>query len=495
MRASWRNAAARLGNLANTYERVEGIMRRWHRLGRKGARLSVAIAVVASTSVLSVGPALADTFTPPPGEIPPKETDFTDPIGVQQFDPALGTLNSMTISLTATVTGEMGYENTSTTSGSDGTIEMNAQVSVWLASDPASVITVASPTSSEAFSLAVFDGIIDFGGTSGVFFADINETDTVTATLTDPAALAAATGTGTLDFEVEAVGTTAFTGSSGNESTRFGLLAGATVTVTYDYQPPVEPAIDIEKATNGEDADTPEDAVSLLVGDAITWEYVVTNTGNVDLTNVVVTDDQGVAVSCPQDTLVVAESMTCTGTGVAVQGSYANVGTVTGTAPDESTVSDSDPSHYITVIVGQLAIMIDKTPDLQSLVLEAVGVGKTATWTITVTVPDTSVDLVNVEVTDPEAPNCDRVIGDLAAGETFQYTCTRANVTDGFTNVATVTGEDGAGGSARDDDDAVVEVRIVDTGAESSQELLIFGLLLLGAGVLLVASRSERRKG
>ncbi|MCH8869786.1 MAG: hypothetical protein IIC85_08745, partial [Chloroflexi bacterium] len=78
----------------------------------------------------------------------------------------------------------------------------------------------------------------------------------------------------------------------------------------------------------------------------ILWSYVVTNTGDVDLTGVTVTDDQGVAVTCPLTALAVGESMTCTATGTAVEGQYANVGTTDGTAPDGTVVTDEDPSHY-----------------------------------------------------------------------------------------------------------------------------------------------------
>ncbi len=76
------------------------------------------------------------------------------------------------------------------------------------------------------------------------------------------------------------------------------------------------------------------------------WTYVVTNTGDVDLTGVSVVDDQGVTVTCPQDTLAVGESMTCTASGIAVKGQYANLGTTEGTAPDGTVVTDTDPSHY-----------------------------------------------------------------------------------------------------------------------------------------------------
>ncbi|MCB1877244.1 MAG: RICIN domain-containing protein, partial [Chromatiales bacterium] len=105
------------------------------------------------------------------------------------------------------------------------------------------------------------------------------------------------------------------------------------------------PAIAIEKATNGEDADTPTGPV-VTVGSTVTWTYVVSNIGNVPLSNVAVSDDQGVSVACPSTTLAVGASMTCTGSGIAQAGQYANIGSVTGIAPNGQTVSDSDPSHY-----------------------------------------------------------------------------------------------------------------------------------------------------
>jgi hypothetical protein len=111
-----------------------------------------------------------------------------------------------------------------------------------------------------------------------------------------------------------------------------------------------EPAIALEKHTNGEDADTAPGPV-LTVGDPVTWTYLVTNIGNVALTNVTVTDDQGVAVTCPKTTLQPGESMTCTAQGVAEAGQYANLGTAEGEGGG-ITVSDTDPSHYFGEAVG-----------------------------------------------------------------------------------------------------------------------------------------------
>lgn len=109
--------------------------------------------------------------------------------------------------------------------------------------------------------------------------------------------------------------------------------------------------LEIEKTTNGEDADSAP-GPSILVGDPVVWEYTLTNIGVVPLSDIVVSDDQGVAVSCPATTLAAGASMTCTGNGVATLGQYSNLGTATATwtAPTASgTTTVSDPSHYIGV--------------------------------------------------------------------------------------------------------------------------------------------------
>ena len=130
------------------------------------------------------------------------------------------------------------------------------------------------------------------------------------------------------------------------------LAPGDHVTCTFTNErtppPPVDPdnpAIDIEKATNGNDADTWDEAKIIPKGDLVTWTYVVKNTGDVALTNVNVTDDKLGNITCPKDTLAVGESMTCTVTGTAGGVDYANVGAVSGFYRGV-TVTDSDPSHY-----------------------------------------------------------------------------------------------------------------------------------------------------
>ncbi|MEO1576919.1 MAG: SdrD B-like domain-containing protein, partial [Pseudomonadota bacterium] len=144
------------------------------------------------------------------------------------------------------------------------------------------------------------------------------------------------------------------------------------------------PGISLEKSTNGEDADTPT-GPEIPVGGSVTWTYFVVNTGNVTLTDIVVIDDQGVSVSCPSTSLEPGVSMTCTGTGTAVAGQYANLGTVTGTPPVGDPVTDSDPSHYFGTMA---AIDIEKATngeDADSPTGPFIATGDAVNWTYVVT--------------------------------------------------------------------------------------------------------------
>jgi len=132
----------------------------------------------------------------------------------------------------------------------------------------------------------------------------------------------------------------------GHGDAAIGEPVPADITKVFDAScQVVEPALRITKSTNGEDANEAP-GPSIKVGNTVTWTYLVTNNSLVPLANVIVTDDKGVSVNCGgKTTLAAGESMTCTGTGVAVAGQYVNVGTATADSPTGQ-VSHSDPSHY-----------------------------------------------------------------------------------------------------------------------------------------------------
>lgn len=111
-----------------------------------------------------------------------------------------------------------------------------------------------------------------------------------------------------------------------------------------------EPDITLTKKTNQQDiasAPGPE----LVVGDSVTWDYVVQNTGNVNLTSLQVVDDQVGTITCPSTVLASGESMTCTASGTVTAGQYHNQATVTARHPSGS-VSDSDESWYYGIQPG-----------------------------------------------------------------------------------------------------------------------------------------------
>ncbi|MCL1593938.1 MAG: DUF11 domain-containing protein, partial [Actinomycetia bacterium] len=109
------------------------------------------------------------------------------------------------------------------------------------------------------------------------------------------------------------------------------------------------PGITIDVATNGP-GESPSDGPTINAGDQVTWTYTITNTGNVTLNGVVVSDSVIGAVTGCGTTIAPGSSSSCTATGTAetsaVGDPYTNTGTATGTPPVGTAVSHSDSSSY-----------------------------------------------------------------------------------------------------------------------------------------------------
>jgi hypothetical protein len=145
--------------------------------------------------------------------------------------------------------------------------------------------------------------------------------------------------------------------------TGVGVFSGVPLRAeNSDHYYGAQPAIDIEKATNGDDADTPTGPVLEVkaTGTTVTWTYVVTNPGNVPLANVVVTDDNGTPGHPADDfqpdfmggdtngngLLDLDETWQYQAIGWARVGLYGNAATATAVDPIGQIVDDMDPSHY-----------------------------------------------------------------------------------------------------------------------------------------------------
>jgi hypothetical protein len=210
--------------------------------------------------------------------------------------------------------------------------------------------------------------------------------------------------------------------------------------------------IDIEKSTNGEDADDPP-GPTIPVGDPVLWEYEVTNTGDEDLQNVTVTDDQGVTVTCPQTTLPVGESMTCTANGTAVEGQYANLGMATADDPAGNQVTDEDPSHYLGVSGASIDIeKLTNGEDADDPPGPTIPVGDPVFWDYLVT-NDGAADLVNVVVEDDQGVSVSCPQTTLAVGETMTCTANGTAVEGQYANLGTATGDDATTGETVSDQD------------------------------------------
>ena len=186
-------------------------------------------------------------------------------------------------------------------------------------------------------------------------------------------------------------------------------------------------ALALKKLTNG--AEAPD----IRVGTAITWTYLVKNVGNVIVSGISVTDDQGVSVTCPKSVLAIDEEMTCSGTGVATEGWYRNLGTASGFFEQTPVIAQDSSTYY----GSAPSIDVQKTPDTQVVVQ-----GQSASFTITVSNTG-NIPLTNVVVTDPLVPTCDRSFATLAIAEVQTFTCVLANPQSSFTNLVTVTANTG----------------------------------------------------
>jgi hypothetical protein len=209
--------------------------------------------------------------------------------------------------------------------------------------------------------------------------------------------------------------------------------------------------IAIQKLTNGQDANTPP-GPTIAVGAAVSWSYLVTNTGEVELRGVTVTDDRGVGVVCPKAVLAPGEAMTCAGAGVAAACQYRNLGAVTASTGDGEIVSAEDPSHYF----GQhhAGIALEKRTngeDADQPPGPGIPVGGPVTWTFIVTNTG-DVTLADVAVFDDRdaAVSCPKTT--LQPGETMTCTASGKAMAGQYSNVGAVTAKPPCGEPVRAED-------------------------------------------
>jgi len=243
-----------------------------------------------------------------------------------------------------------------------------------------------------------------------------------------------------------------------------GITNDATATGTPPSGPPItsppstvaipapeDPEISLVKSA------TP--AVVTAAGQTISYSFLVENTGNVTLTDPIVTEGfftgsgQMSAVSCPATaSMSPGAHLTCTATYAVTQadvdaGSVTNVATATGTPPSGPPVT-SPPSVATVAADSNASITIEKSADLTTLT----AAGQTITYSFLVTNTG-NVTLADIQVDEQQfsgtgsvsTVNCPAGATALAPGAavtcTASYTATQADIdAGGVTNSATATG-------------------------------------------------------
>ena len=248
------------------------------------------------------------------------------------------------------------------------------------------------------------------------------------------------------------------------------LTNTATATDGTTVSAPVSETVTAVQTSTLELAKTATPDTFSAVGDAISYEYVVTNTGNTTITNVLtISDDRIAAVSCPAlpaGGLVPAGTLTCTGQDTVSQADI-DAGTITNTATvSDGTTTSTPVSETVTA---------DQTPELTtgktanaSAVSSPAAIGDIVTYTIT-SENTGNVSLTGVTVSDAllggdVTSDCvfPTTAGELGVGETvtceIDYAVTQADLDAGLVeNTASASGQGPDGTPITDEIDAPVE--------------------------------------
>ncbi|MEZ4662181.1 MAG: choice-of-anchor E domain-containing protein [Caldilineaceae bacterium] len=415
-------------------------------------------------------------------EIPLHPTTWTESLSVPRFNPELGDLLEVTVSLNGLVRGNAEYENLN-----PNAVPVTLTHAVTMSIDLPNGANI-SLLPSKTFSALIpgYDGVEDYGGTSGDTFT-LEGSEAVSFVYAALPDLAPYIGDGNVDIPVMAKGVTDAQGPGNFAATLLSNSSGAVLVVRYRYRVPTEervPGIVIEKLTNGVDADSANDPNVPLVqpGDPVTWSYVVTNTGNVTFAQnqITVTDSQSgitpvlVTSSDNGDTLLspgeswiyrafgFAENLQapsaavtvvdgCAAAGGSTAGAYENVGVV-----QVGDLRDEDPSHYCNPLLP--GIVIEKltngadADDANGDDVPQIRPGALVTWTYVVTnTGTTTFNRSEIRVTDSQADitpqwlaSSDNGDGLLSPGESWRYQATGValNLVSTLVGVATVNGCD-----------------------------------------------------
>lgn len=241
---------------------------------------------------------------------------------------------------------------------------------------------------------------------------------------------------------------------------------GSPLSATANETVPIQQAADL---TLDKSVQVPS---SVTAGDTITYSFVATNTGNITLSNVEISDplDGLSSISCDQATparLTPNQTISCSATYAITQadidaGQRLNRATVSGTDPNLNLVSDSDPATAVLPQTSQIDLVktaLDlgdfTTGDEVIFVFRSINSGNVTLSNITINDPFPGLSPLTCLVSQPVT---------LAPGETLQcqasYVLTEADAqAELIENTATTVGLDPFNAQLKTNDTAEVPVQ------------------------------------
>lgn len=162
-------------------------------------------------------------------------TNFNSALILPKFNTSLGTLTSINFTLAGNVLASEGLESKD---GSPSTINSTVGAQLTLQRPDSSTLVITTPGASFSDGVSAYDGILDFGGTSGISRNNIsaNATNSGIFTSASDLALFSSLGASNITLNVNGLGTSSASGP-GNLIASFSTSASANAQVTYNYNP------------------------------------------------------------------------------------------------------------------------------------------------------------------------------------------------------------------------------------------------------------------
>ena len=269
----------------------------------------------------------------------------------------------------------------------------------------------------------------------------------------------------------------------------FDLAPAGTKTITYTYtvtQPDVDAgkidntvtatgkdpkntdvtaSDDAEVTTVAADAKltvekTADPTSGVKVGDKVTYTVVVTNSGNVTVTGIALSDtlvklSEAAFDLAPAGTKTITYTYTVTQADVDA-GKIDNTVTATGKDPKDADVTASDDAE-VTTVAAEPALTVEKT----ATPTDSVAAGGDVTYTVVVTnsgnVTVKGITLEDALMAKADVPDAFDLAPEGSKTITYTYKATQADVDEGkIENTATATGKDPSGNDVTASDDATV---------------------------------------